>query len=418
MTNETIVQWGGASAPDRRPLALLLDEQEASAQCLAEGLSRRGYRVAAAGSLGAAAALLPDGEWRGVGLVVCSATLPGAWKTGRPGGPGVVWPSFPPVALVLVGDVAPSQESDPALAVTFVARLDRPVTEEALEAALERCARWEEQVARLVRHRVFARQAQFVREPVARIVHDLNNQVMGLRGGLDLIGLTVRQIEPPDLRDRLERYLVEIVRPSLANVEQMFLCCRRGRERAPACTTAVDLAAATREALALVAGPAGRARVAVTLGGRPLPDEEAAWEAAVAAAPPVRVAADPDHVVPILAYLLENALEAIEGREEGRVLVEIAGADANGLCRVAVFDNGGGIPEGDRMQVWRSFFSTKGGDHAGLGLSFAKQLVDKQGGQVGLAPSPLGGAGVQVLLPAAPSAIYPASAGARAGGTE
>jgi signal transduction histidine kinase len=396
MANDIIGVPGGSAPEGTKPLALLLDERDASASRLADGLTRRGYRVAAGRSLPEAAGLLSQREWRAVALIVCSTTLPGAWQDGR-GGPQDGLPQcFPPVPLVLVGDLPPGGTAGEPAAHALVARLERPVTEAALDAALGRCARWDEEAARLVRYRLFVRQAQFVREPVARIVHDLNNQITGLKGGIDLLAFAVQQVQPTELRTRFARYLGEIIQPSLANIEQMFAQCRRVREQSPAAAV-VDLVAAAREASALTAGPAGE-RLSVTVDGQALAwgcagDLAARAEAGArtAPAPSVPALANADHAILIMAYLLENAFDAIAGNDQGQVLLAITGADARGMCAVSVFDNGPGIADEHRTLIWRSFYSAKAGAHAGLGLSFAKQLIDKHGGQIGLVPSPLGG---------------------------
>jgi signal transduction histidine kinase len=106
--------------------------------------------------------------------------------------------------------------------------------------------------------------------------------------------------------------------------------------------------------------------------------------------------ADLDQLALALANIVQNALEATESRQEGRVALEIDHAPDN-MVALRVFDNGEGICEEIRPHIWRSFFSTK--RKLGLGLSIAKQVIDKLQGQIECVPSHLGGAGIQILLP-------------------
>jgi signal transduction histidine kinase len=115
----------------------------------------------------------------------------------------------------------------------------------------------------------------------------------------------------------------------------------------------------------------------------------------------VCVRANPGQLALALAYVVQNAVEATENRDGGRVAVEVT-PDGNETWRLCVYDNGEGVPDDLRQRIWRTFFSTKGEWRNGLGLTIAKQIIDKHQGQIEYVDSPLGGAGFRMLLPAAP----------------
>lgn len=81
--------------------------------------------------------------------------------------------------------------------------------------------------------------------------------------------------------------------------------------------------------------------------------------------------------------LLKNAAEVL-GEGSGGVTLEIsASAD---LLRIAVSDDGPGVPVDTAGQIFRPFFSTKS-EGSGIGLSLAQQIAQTHGGALELAHS-------------------------------
>ena len=113
---------------------------------------------------------------------------------------------------------------------------------------------------------------------------------------------------------------------------------------------------------------------------------------------PVEVLADARQVQQVLLNLLNNARQALEGREDGWVEVEVS-RRARGGARVSVTDNGPGITPANRERIFEPFFTTRRGG-TGLGLAIARQLLGEQGGQIGLEPREQGACFV-VILPGA-----------------
>lgn len=115
----------------------------------------------------------------------------------------------------------------------------------------------------------------------------------------------------------------------------------------------------------------------------------------------------------IVTNLLANALKFTP--EGGTVRVSV-GADAQQVM-MRVDDSGPGISEEDAPHVFERFF--RSADSAkrqtpgtGLGLSIVKSLVELLGGSIAVERSPLGGAGLVVLLPRATEAEAEAEADA------
>jgi two-component system osmolarity sensor histidine kinase EnvZ len=98
-----------------------------------------------------------------------------------------------------------------------------------------------------------------------------------------------------------------------------------------------------------------------------------------------------------MTNLLENAL-----RYGSRAAV--AARRRGGTIEILVDDDGPGIPEDLREEVFKPFFRAEGSRNpetggVGLGLTIARDLVRGHGGEIFLADSPLGGLRVQIRLP-------------------
>ncbi len=87
---------------------------------------------------------------------------------------------------------------------------------------------------------------------------------------------------------------------------------------------------------------------------------------------------DPTYVGEIVRNLLDNALEATP--RGGEVLVQIARENKKWLV-LSVRDTGIGIPDQDKKKIFVPFFSTKE-KGMGLGLVFAKRVMDACGGKI------------------------------------
>jgi len=84
-----------------------------------------------------------------------------------------------------------------------------------------------------------------------------------------------------------------------------------------------------------------------------------------------------------LFYILENSMEAVARTpmgKKGRV-VKVSLLEDKENTAVSVSDRGEGIPKKNMDRIFEPFFSTRP-DRVGLGLTFAKRVVEEQGGNI------------------------------------
>ena len=97
-----------------------------------------------------------------------------------------------------------------------------------------------------------------------------------------------------------------------------------------------------------------------------------------------------------MVNLVRNAVEALEGRPDPRVV--IAGrAISPERYEIRVEDNGAGIATADMETIFRPLMSTKSGG-MGLGLSVTRTIIESHGGMLKVEASPLGGAAFSFCL--------------------
>jgi signal transduction histidine kinase len=104
--------------------------------------------------------------------------------------------------------------------------------------------------------------------------------------------------------------------------------------------------------------------------------------------------ADADMLRIVFQYLLINGAHAMGGR--GPIQISVQSADSQ--CRIAVRDDGPGIPADVRDQIFTPFFTTKARG-SGLGLPTAKRLIEAHNGQIAIESPPGRGTTVVIVLP-------------------
>jgi two-component system nitrogen regulation sensor histidine kinase NtrY len=103
---------------------------------------------------------------------------------------------------------------------------------------------------------------------------------------------------------------------------------------------------------------------------------------------PVDVRCDGRQMAQVLTNLLQNAADAIQGRQAGegdmlppgRIQVTI-GREADGRTVVAVTDNGRGLPQKDRERLTEPYVTTRA-KGTGLGLAIVKKIMEEHGGSL------------------------------------
>ncbi|WP_268248107.1 sensor histidine kinase [Alcaligenes pakistanensis] len=117
---------------------------------------------------------------------------------------------------------------------------------------------------------------------------------------------------------------------------------------------------------------------------------------------PVQVWALPVRLEQVLVNLLRNALDALEGREQGRIRMEVM-TDGQHV-RIVVSDNGPGLSPEIRQRLFTPFSSSRR-QGVGLGLVISYDIVAALGGRLEEGPSRLGGATFHIVLRNADSAL-------------
>ena len=109
------------------------------------------------------------------------------------------------------------------------------------------------------------------------------------------------------------------------------------------------------------------------------------------------IMADPEQLRHVFLNLIENGLFSIRDLSEGRVRVTTDFTRESII--VAVDDNGHGIAAGDLDKIFEPFYTTRL-TGSGLGLAFAREAVENNGGTIRVeSRGPEEGARFVVTLP-------------------
>jgi two-component system sensor kinase FixL len=210
-------------------------------------------------------------------------------------------------------------------------------------------------------------------EMAAMIAHEVKNPLAGMRGAVQIIGGRMPDTNPD------KPMMGEIVRriDSLDRMMKDLLVYARPPKPRRSPTDVVPLLAATAN---LLKQDDSAKHVAVDIMG---------------AAPPVD--ADGEMLKMVFHNLLINGAHAMNGGGTIRVTVNSEG----GQCRIAVADDGPGIPADDRQKIFIPFFTTKRRG-TGLGLPTAKRFIEAHDGRISVDCPASGGTTVTIQLPLSP----------------
>jgi signal transduction histidine kinase len=83
----------------------------------------------------------------------------------------------------------------------------------------------------------------------------------------------------------------------------------------------------------------------------------------------------------ILTNIISNAVQAIEGKDNGKIIISIHDEEINGVsyCCIAISDNGTGISAEDIQNIFNWHFTTKTSG-SGMGLPISKALAESMNG--------------------------------------
>jgi two-component system, NtrC family, nitrogen regulation sensor histidine kinase GlnL len=217
----------------------------------------------------------------------------------------------------------------------------------------------------------------------AGLAHEIKNPLAGLQGSAELLAREAEGSAAEYARviareakrvDGLVRELLDLARPAALQ------------------SGPVNVHSILRDVLLLARGMPGGERIAYTQHFDP-------------SLPPVH--GDAEKLTQVLLNLVRNAVEAVRDGQGAEVIFEtgVAGVRrraASGrtrpLARIAVLDNGPGIPEAMLHRLFTPFATSKA-HGTGLGLAVSRRIVEAHEGRIEVKNRPGGGAEAAVFLP-------------------
>lgn len=241
----------------------------------------------------------------------------------------------------------------------------------ALQEARSRARELREQLGR-------AEKLSFLGQVAAGIAHEINQPVAAIQTYAD------------NAKTYLEKGNVEATQQNLARIQRLTqriggITSQLGnyaRKPSPE-LEAVDIRQALDNAWQLLEHRARAQGVSVDMSGVP---------------PGIRVMASAGRLEQVFVNLLRNALDALQARQHGRILLQAvrSGADVN----ITISDNGPGLAPQVRKALFTPFNSSRA-NGLGLGMVISHDIVTELGGRLEEGAPVLGGASFCIVLPTA-----------------
>ncbi|MGE5308637.1 MAG: PAS domain S-box protein [Deltaproteobacteria bacterium] len=108
------------------------------------------------------------------------------------------------------------------------------------------------------------------------------------------------------------------------------------------------------------------------------------------------VSADPVQIREVFSNILNNSIEAIPEKRQGKIGVDIHKSDGHASIRIS--DNGAGVSPENLDKIFEPFFSTKARG-TGLGLPVVSQIVEMHKGKIKISSEEGKGTTVEIELP-------------------
>lgn len=206
---------------------------------------------------------------------------------------------------------------------------------------------------------------------VTKVSHDLRN----LLATASIVGEGLKQVEEPTVRKLANRLFTTIGR-AITLCEQTLAYSRTGAMR-------LDI---TRFALRPLLMEIDSERVAAANG-------ETATELMIEVPAGLRLVADRDQLHRVFLNLIRNAQEA------GARRVDIFARSDAGLDHVTIRDNGPGLPEQTRRELFQPFAHSGRSGGSGLGLAIAREIALAHQGELSLVETGPEGTIFELILP-------------------
>jgi PAS domain S-box-containing protein len=221
-----------------------------------------------------------------------------------------------------------------------------------------------------------------VGQTVAGVTHCMKNVLNGLKGGAYMVNVGLKRRESELLEEGWENVQKGIERISRLSMDMLSYC--RERKPAPVPTDPLQLVRETTDILLKSAVQEGIE--IITLG------EEG---------PPADL--DPEAIGRALLNLITNAVDACREKsyssgENPQVTVSVK--RPKGEILFLVRDNGSGMVEEVRKNLFTRFFTTKETGGTGLGLCVTQKIVEEHGGRITVDSAPGAGTTFTIALSA------------------
>jgi signal transduction histidine kinase len=221
-----------------------------------------------------------------------------------------------------------------------------------------------------MRTAVLARERS-LRAMLGGVAHEIRNPL----GGIELFAGLLRRDVDEGGTEKVDRILQEV--RHLDGIITDFLDYARPNEPSREAFPAAEV---LKEVEELVLGALDSGSVRCTIA----PDDSL-------------VHADRAHFRQVLLNVVQNAIQAHEGGAGGSV--HVTTSRGGKWVDVRVSDDGPGIPADIRDRVFEPFFTTRQ-QGSGLGLSIARELTERNGGELSVEDGPSGGTVVAMRWPA------------------
>lgn len=357
---------------------LIVDDEQAFAEPLAQRLELRGIEAAVAGDAETALGMLSRQEWDLVFLDVCLPGMDGVSLL------KLLQEHEPRPDVVMLSGATEMSQAVKAMRRGALNWLAKPVS---LDAVLEECRKARERAESRRQARRLAEEARLrslgrIAEGVA---HEVNNPLNIIVQAAGLMGDSLDSPEAealPDIED-LRESLKAIVTQSMRvrEITRKLLMAGVGLDPRSA---PMDVQAVVSRVLTLLQGRMDSLKVTCRLHFPPEWGEDAPR--------PLGSALELEQ---ICLHLVENALDAMPEGGTLDIGARLLPADDDGTTwyELSVADSGTGIADDIMPHIFEPFFTThrQAGRAAGLGLSVATGLVHGRGGQITAANRPEGG---------------------------
>ncbi|MBD3414904.1 MAG: HAMP domain-containing protein [Candidatus Aminicenantes bacterium] len=107
---------------------------------------------------------------------------------------------------------------------------------------------------------------------------------------------------------------------------------------------------------------------------------------------------DGDKIRQVILNLLRNALEAVDKGGRIQISATLLKEGEKNAVKMEVMDNGSGIPNQERENIFEPFYTTKSSG-IGLGLANAQKIIEQHQGSIRVKESEEGGACFEIILP-------------------